>query len=77
MSNEETKERFQTLPENAQTTIETRELSKDQNDTIPFTNKTKKKKKKKKLSELELDSENDFSKTNYKFKGYFAPNTLS
>ena len=76
MSNEETKERFQTLPENAQTTIETRELSKDHIDTIHFTNKTKKKKKKKKQSKLELDSENNISKTKYRYKGYFAQNTL-
>ena len=74
MSNEETKERFHTLPDNAQnaqTTIETGEASKEQNDINAYIDKTKKKKKKKKLTELELETENNVAKTNY--KTYFSP----
>ena len=71
MSNEETKERFHTLPDNAQTTIETVEASKVQNDINAYIDKNKKKKKKKKLTELELETENNVAKTNY--KTYFSP----
>ena len=68
---EETKQQFQTLQDNAQTTIETGEASKEQKDINAYIDKTKKKKKKKKLTELELETENNVAKTNY--KTYFSP----
>ena len=77
MSNEETKEPIQTFPENAQTTIETGTLSKDQNDTIPASKKQKRKKNKKKPSELQLDSNTKPNLTNFKFKSIFSSNALS
>ena len=62
---EEEKNQNSTIPENAQTTIETggvqdnKTISKEQNNTIS-TNKNTKKKKKKKPSDIEVDSQNMF-----------------
>lgn len=71
MSEEETKQQIQTFPDNAQTTIETGTLSKEQNDTIQ-SSKIKKTKKKKKTLTLQLDSKNSFNTKGYKFKGIFS-----
>ena len=71
MSEEETKQQIQTFPDNAQTTIETGTLSKEQNDTFQ-SSKIKKTKKKKKTLTLQLDSKNSFNTKGHKFKGIFS-----
>ena len=73
---EETKQQFQTLQDNAQTTIETGVLSKEQNNTIQ-SSKKQNKKRKKKPSELQLDIKNSFNGTQYKFKSIFDSPLLS
>ncbi len=73
---EETKQQFQTLQDNAQTTIETGVLSKEQNNTIQSCKKQNKKRKKK-PSELQLDIKNSFNGTQYKFKSIFDSPLLS
>ncbi len=76
MSIEETKNPNQTIPENAQTTIETGTFSKEQNETIQSYKKPKAKKKKKKLK-IQLDSKFDPNLTNYKYKTFFPTSSLS
>ena len=72
MSEEETKQQIQTFPDNAQTTIETGTLSKEQNDTFQSSKIKKTKEKKKKTLTLQLDSKNSFNSKGYKFKGIFS-----
>ena len=76
MSIEEANNQNQTFPENAQTTIETGTLSKEQNETIQSFKKTKTKKKKKNLK-IQLDSNFKPNLTKYKYKTFYPANTLS
>ena len=70
MSKEENKQQNATIPENAQSTIETIK-SINQNNTIP-TSKKSKIKKKKRPSELQLNFNSTSNPTNYKFKSIFS-----